>query len=164
VAITDLAGLVAAVLQLHPEAAAVEGPDGADRPPELHRQLESPRVLGEIAGDVVAAGIRVGIAGKRQPRQAVVAHGREEPQGVPARPPRRRRRLGGIEDDEAPALPREEVAQGQPGLAATDDEDVEPRRHAALGGGTEAVMAARPYRAAPRAGTALRDRPHGSGA
>src|SRR4029078_13157580 len=88
---------------------AVGPPDGLYGAVEFHRQLEGTRVVGQIGNDVVAAGVAVCVSGDREPRQAVVATRGEQPQRVPARPPRRRRRLGCLQDRETPTLLLEEV-------------------------------------------------------
>ena len=56
-----------------------------------HGQVEVLRVAREVVDDLVAAGIGVGIAGEREPGQAVVAHGREQLQRVPPLAPGRGR-------------------------------------------------------------------------
>ena len=120
----DLVGLVGAVGELDDEAAAVTCPHGLHAAVELDRQLEPSRVVGEVGDDVVAPRVAVGVAWEVEPGQAVVAHGREQPQRVPAAPPRRGRLAGRFEDGEPPALLGEVVADRQAGLAAADDDDV----------------------------------------
>ena len=93
-----LVGVVAAVGELDAEAAVVGAAHGQDAAVELDRQLEVARVVVQVGDDLVAARVAVGVAGERQAGQAVVAHGREQPQRVPAAPPgggRARRRLRG---------------------------------------------------------------------
>ena len=122
----DLVGLVGAVGELDEEAAAVACPHGLHAAVELDRQLEPSRVVGEVGDDVVAARVAVGVAGEVEPGQAVVAHGREQPQRVPSGSPGGGRFAGGFEDGEPAALLGEEVADGQAGLAAADDDDLAP--------------------------------------
>src|SRR3954469_13409937 len=78
----------------------------------------------EVGDDVVAARIAAGVAREVEPGQAVVAHGREQPQGGPAAPPRGGRLSGRFEDGEPAVLLGEEVADGEAGLAAADDDDL----------------------------------------
>jgi hypothetical protein len=122
----DLVGFVAAVDDLDEEAAVVACPDRVHAAVELNRQLEPSRVIGEVGHDVVAPRVAVGVAREVEPGQAVVAHGREQPQRVPAGSPRGGGYAGGFEDGEPAALLGEEVADGQAGLAAADDDDLAP--------------------------------------
>ena len=96
---------------------AMSGPD---------RDLEGGRVCLEVVGDGVLRRERVPRRRKRQTRQSVEVGRREDPQRVPAVPPRVADPVTGVEDHEAKAAPRQVVAGGQAGLAATDDDDVEP--------------------------------------
>jgi hypothetical protein len=125
----DLIRLVRAVVELDhvPVLASPHGPDAAA---ELDRQLELLHVVLRVANDVVAIRVAVRVARKRQSRQAVVAHGREELERVPAAAPRSSRDFRGFEDGEVASLLSEEVADGKAGLAAADDEHVVPFRHA----------------------------------
>ena len=122
----DLVGLVGAVGELDEETAAVACPHGLHAAVELDRQLEPLRVVGEVGDDVVAPRVAVGVAWEVEPGQAVVAHGREQPQRVPAAPPRRGRLAGRFEDGEPTVLLGEVVADGQAGLTAADDDDFAP--------------------------------------
>jgi hypothetical protein len=97
-----------------------------------HRQGEVPGVGGEVVGDVVLGGMGVGRGGERQARQRVVPGGTEQPQGVPAVPPRGADLRAGVDDEEAGAAGGEVVAEGESGLAGADDEHVEDL----VGGGT----------------------------
>jgi hypothetical protein len=65
---------VGAVAQLDHEAGIVAGPDREDLAIELHGQVEVLRVARQVLDNLVATRIGVGIARKRQPGQAVVAH------------------------------------------------------------------------------------------
>ena len=85
---------------------------------ELDRQIEVPRVVGRGRRHLVAAGIAVGVAREGQAGKAVVAPRREQLERVPALAPRGADWLGGFEDHEVAALPREEVADRQAGWPA----------------------------------------------
>ena len=119
----DVVGFVGAVVELD-EVAAPAAAHGADGAVELDRQVEVAGVIAEVGDHVVAARVGVGVAGERAPRQAVVAHGREQLQRVPPRAPCRRGRVGGFEDRELPPLAGEQIADRQAGLAAAHDDDV----------------------------------------
>ena len=114
----------------------VAGADREDLAVELHGQVEVLRVAREVVDDLVAAGIGVGVARKREAGQAVVAHGREQLQRVPPLAPRRSRRVGRLENREAAAVPGQEVPERQPCLAAADHDDVV----AVTGGGHDARL------------------------
>ena len=88
------------------------------------------RVVLQVGHDLVAVRVAVGVAGERPAGQAVAAHGREQPQRVPALAPGGGRLAGGFEDGEAAVLPGQEVADGQAGLAAADHDDVAVLGHA----------------------------------
>src|SRR3954453_6715217 len=128
----DLVGFVGPFGELDDEA-IVAGPHGPDAAVELDRQLEALRVVREVGDDVVAAGVAVGVAGKGQTRQAVVADRREQLQGVPAGPPCGGRFAGRLQDREPAALLSQEVADGQSCLATADDDHVPPRRGSGAG-------------------------------
>jgi hypothetical protein len=97
---------------------------GADAAVVLDRQVEAAGVLGEVGDDLVAGGVVVGVAGEREPGEAVVARGGEERERVPALAPGCGGSFGGVKDGEAAALLGEVVADGEAGLAAADDDDV----------------------------------------
>ena len=61
-----------------------------------------------------------------------MTHGREERQGLPARPPGRRGRGRRLEDRERAALPRQLAPHSQARLTAPDDDDLVMCRHAAM--------------------------------
>ena len=101
----DLPGDVGAITELHHEA-VIAGADGQHLAAELDRQVEVLRVAREVLDDLVTAGIGIGIARKREPRQAVVPRRGEQLQRVPPCPPRRGRLRRRLEDHEAAALTR----------------------------------------------------------
>jgi hypothetical protein len=84
----DLAGLVRAVVGLD-EVAARACLHGPHERVELDGSLEVACILGEVADDLVARPVVVGVSGERPARKAVVAGGGEQRQRVPARAPRR---------------------------------------------------------------------------
>jgi hypothetical protein len=72
----------------------------------------------------------VGEGGERQAGQRVVLGGAEQPEGVPAVPPRGADLKAGVDQQEVRAAGGEVVTEGETGLAGADDENVEQ-----LGGG-----------------------------
>src|SRR5829696_4103396 len=119
--------LVRPVLELD-DVAVARLADGGDAAVELDRQVA--RVLLQVGHDLVARRIVLGVAGERHARQAVVAHGREEDQRVPALAPRGGRGGGGFEDREVAPLFGEQVTDREAGLASPDDDDVAAGGHA----------------------------------
>ena len=85
----DLVGVQRAVGEFD-AVAAVFGVHRGDAAVELDGEREVAGVVGEVADDLVAGGVVVGVAGEGEAGQAVVARGREQPQRVPARAPGRR--------------------------------------------------------------------------
>jgi hypothetical protein len=84
----DLAGLVRAVVGLD-EVAARACLHGPHERVELDGSLEVACIVAEVADDLVARPVVVGVSGERPARKAVVAGGGEQRQRVPARGPRR---------------------------------------------------------------------------
>ena len=121
----DLVGRDApAVRELEDEAVVL----GLQRPhlaAEPDGQVERPRVLLEVGHHLVAAGVAVGLTGKRQAGKRVIAARREQDQRVPAPAPRGADRLARLQDHEPAAGAREEVADRQPGLAGADDDNLD---------------------------------------
>jgi hypothetical protein len=117
----DLVGLDApAVRELEDEAVVLglQRPHPATKP---DRQVERPRVLLEVGHHLVAAGVAVGLTGKRQAGKRVIAARREQDQRVPSIAPRGGDGLAGLEDHEPASGTCEEVADRQAGLAGADD-------------------------------------------
>ena len=118
----------------------------ADAAAQLHRKVAG--VVGEIGDHLVARRVAVGLARERLAGEAVVARRREEPQRVPALPPRRGGCVGCLENGEAAAVSREVVADRKTGLAAADDDDLVVARaaHGDLAGTGDDVRIATPGR------------------
>jgi len=83
-----LLGLDAAAFQIEHEGPGVPI-ERSDRTVQLNRKLERRRVSVEVGDDFIPSRVAVRIAGKGEPRKAVVASRREQDERVPASPPRR---------------------------------------------------------------------------
>jgi hypothetical protein len=120
----DLVGLDLPVLERDDEPAAfrIHRPHRAF---ELDRELEGGGVPLEIGDHFVARRVTVRFTREREPREAVIAAGREQNQRVPATAPSCSDRIGTVDDQEPPARARQEIADRNPGLAGPDHDDVE---------------------------------------
>ena len=96
-----------------------------DAHPRADGELESLRVCLEVVGHLVLRRERQGGRGEAQPLQAVVACGREQAKGVPARAPRVADPLVRVQDHERSVARRQVVSHGEAGLAAADDHRLE---------------------------------------
>ena len=91
-----------------------------------HGQLEPRRVRLEVVGHLVLRGERVARPRKGHAGEPVEARRAEKTKRIPATAPRVADARRCVEDDEAKVPPGEVVARREPGLAAADDDDVEP--------------------------------------
>src|SRR5439155_27042759 len=86
--------------------------------------------------------IAVRVAGEGEAGKAVIASGREEDERLPAAPPCRTDRIGGLDDHKSPALTLEEIPDRKPGLPRADDENLETLRWRGIDVSFDAVHAA----------------------
>src|SRR6185295_1772302 len=121
-----LVGFDAPVSQIDAEPALIrlDRPDGA---PELDGEIEGLRVLLQVRDHLVPRRIAGGISRKGKAREAVVPAWGEEEERVPAITPGSSHRVRGIDDQEALALRREEMADGEARLARPDHDHVVSR-------------------------------------
>ena len=89
------------------------------------RQVEPGGIVLQIVRLLVLGGEGEGVAREGPAGQAVVLGGGEQPQRVPAAPPRVANPRAGVENDKVPVLLRQVVAQRQAGLSGADDDGVD---------------------------------------
>jgi hypothetical protein len=87
-----------------------------------NRQLEARGVGLEVGGHLVLRGKRALRGWERHPVEAVEASGREQPERVPALPPRVAHSRVGVEDHERETSPSQVVPDREARLAASDDD------------------------------------------
>jgi hypothetical protein len=98
--------------------------DGVDPVVGADVGVQAGGVGAEVADDLVAARVVLGIAGEGQSGQAAVAGRGEEGEAVVVARPRPYRLGAGLEDHRAQAAGTQGVGGGEAGLAAADDDRV----------------------------------------
>ena len=100
----DLVGLDRRIIFEIEDERVIRARERANAVLKRDREVELVRVALQVLDYLVARGVAVGIAGKLQAGEAVVAAGREEGQRVPAGSPGRSDRARAVENHEVPAL------------------------------------------------------------